>query len=79
MRIRFENIRYFPSPTFHIFLGEKKICIKFCQNQQRIEKGRPEVLTALLMKIALWDITLHQQAATNIADDMASHPRRNIS
>lgn len=58
----------FPSPTFNKLLL-KKIHIEFCQNQ-RTEKVRPEVLTAL-MKISLMGYD-NASTVTSNAYDMVS-------
>jgi len=61
----------------HLIIPVKKIHIEFCQNQ-RTEKVRPEILTALLMKINLMGYDT-ASTVTNIADDMVSYPKRNTS
>jgi len=68
---------HFPSPTFNKLQFKKIHIVEFCQNQ-RTEKVRPEVLTALLVKINLMGYDT-ASTVTNSADDMVSYPKRNTS
>lgn len=69
---------------WHIFhhqhlinLLKKKNHIEFCQDQ-RTEKVRPEVLTALMMKANLMGYDT-ASTVTDIADDTVLYPKRNTS